>query len=432
MPSQGIRTGPGVAATPVAEGLRPLVDALMAPDGSVDVTFWDGSAITRGTPVGSVNLRSPRAIQHIVWAPRGLGVARAYVSGEIDVTGDAIAVVEQLRSSSPQERNLASLVPGIVTTLWRMGLAGVRPQVPDIEFRPAYLGVHTPWRDAAAISHHYDVSNDFYALVLGPSMTYSCAYFRTPGMSLAAAQAAKHELICTKLGLGDRQGMRLLDVGCGWGSMAIHAAAEHGAQVVGITISKEQAQCAPERVAAAGLTDRVEIRLQDYRDLAGEQFDAISSIGMSEHVGRGNLNRYFSGLRAALAPQGRLLNQAISSVGGSRLPRNGFMYRYVFPNGELIDLGDTIHAMQDAGFEVRDVQSLREHYHQTLRHWVANLEHNWDRAVALAGVQRARTWRLYMAASAVGFADGGINLHQVLGVANNSQGSSAMPAVRPA
>lgn len=418
--------------TSVAEGMRPLVDALVASDANVDIAFWDGSTITRGTPVGTLNLRSPRAIQHITWAPRGLGVARAYVSGDLDVTGDTIAVVEQLRSSSPQQRNLSRVLPGIIRALRPLGLPRGRPEVPDIEFRPARLGVHTPWRDAAAISHHYDVSNDFYAVVLGPSMTYSCAYFASPGMDLADAQTAKHELICAKLGLGDRPGMRLLDVGCGWGSMAIHAAAEHGAHVVGITISKEQAQRARERVAAAGQADRVEIRLQDYRDINGERFDAISSIGMSEHVGRANLTRYFTLLRQSLAPHGRLLNHAISSVGGSRLPKNGFMYRYVFPDGELIDLGNTIHAMQEAGFEVRDVQSLREHYLQTLRHWVANLEHNWDDAVGLVGAERARTWRLYMAASAVGFSDAGINLHQVLGVVNASDGSSAMPAVRPA
>jgi cyclopropane-fatty-acyl-phospholipid synthase len=320
----------------------------------------------------------------------------------------------------------------MVRTLGGVGLSGGRPEVPGIEFRPGRLGVHTPGRDAAAISHHYDVSNDFYALVLGPSMTYSCAYFPARGLDLVDAQAAKHELICAKLGLGERRGMRLLDVGCGWGSMAIHAAASHGARVVGITISEEQARLARDRVAAAGLSDLVQIRLQDYRDLDGERFDAISSIGMSEHVGRSNLTRYFTVLRGSLEPRGRLLNHAISSVGGSRLPRNGFMHRYVFPDGELIDLGDTIHAMQEAGFEVRDVQSLREHYHHTLRHWVANLESNWDDAVALAGEERARTWRLYMAASAVGFADAGNNLHQILGVVDDADGSSGMPPVRPA
>ncbi len=432
MTGQRSSAGPGQVTTSVADRMRPLIDALVAPDSSIDITFWDDSAITRGSPAGSLYLRSPRAIQHVLWAPRGLGLARAYVSGDIDVTGNAVDVVMQLRSSSPQQRNLSRVLPGVLRTLPTVGLPPGRPEVPETEYRPSRLRVHTPWRDAAAISHHYDVSNDFYGRVLGPSMTYSCAYFTAPGMDLVDAQAAKHELICTKLGIGARPGMRLLDVGCGWGSMAIHAAAAHGARVVGITISKEQAQLARERVAAAGLGDVVEIRLQDYRDLAGERFDAISSIGMSEHVGRVNLTRYFTVLRDSLEPQGRLLNHAISSVGGSRPPKHGFLYRYVFPDGELIDLADTIRAMQDAGFEVRDVHSLREHYHQTLRHWIDNLEANWDSAVASAGTQRVRTWRLYMAASAVGFADGGINVHQVLGVAGTTDGTSAMPHVRPA
>jgi cyclopropane-fatty-acyl-phospholipid synthase len=282
------------------------------------------------------------------------------------------------------------------------------------------------------VSHHYDVSNDFYALVLGPAMTYSCARFDRPGMTLVEAQASKHELISRKLGLHLRPEARLLDVGCGWGSMAMHAAANHGAHVVGVTISKEQAQRARERVAEAGLEDQVEIRLQDYRDLKGERFDAISSVGMFEHVGKARMSEYFSTLHGLLHPTGRLLNHAISSVGGSKLGSRTFVYRYVFPDGELIDVGDVIHAMQDAGFEVRDVESLREHYDTTLRHWVANLEEHWDEAVAMVGESRARIWRLYMAGSAVGFEDGGLSLHQVLGVRDGDEGYSGMPANRDA
>ena len=201
-------------------------------------------------------------------------------------------------------------------------------------------------------------------------MTYSCARFTDPAMDLADAQAAKHELICRKLGLDERPGGRLLDVGCGWGSMAIHAATHHDVSVVGITISEAQAALARQRVAAAGVADRVEIRLQDYRQLGDERFDAISSIGMSEHVGEKMLGRYFEILHAALAPQGRLLNHAISSTGGSKIGRTSFIGRYVFPDGELIDVGDSVLAMERAGFEVRDVESLREHYALTLRAWV--------------------------------------------------------------
>jgi cyclopropane-fatty-acyl-phospholipid synthase len=258
----------------------------------------------------------------------------------------------------------------------------------------------------------------------------ACARFEEPGTTLEAAQASKHELIARKLGLHERPGQRLLDVGCGWGSLAMHAAAEHGASVVGVTISKEQADLARRRVEEAGLADQVEIRIQDYRDLGGERFDAISSVGMFEHVGKARMADYFTTLHGLLTPHGRLLNHAISSVGGSKLGTRTFVYRYVFPDGELIDVGDIVHAMQDAGFEVRDVESLREHYALTLREWVANLEAHWDEAVALVGVNRARIWRLYMAASAVGFEDGGIAIHQVLGVVPDPEGGSGMPRTR--
>ena len=223
---------------------------------------------------------------------------------------------------------------------------------------------------------------------------------------------------------------RLLDVGCGWGSMAIHAASHYDVSVVGITISEAQAALARQRVADAGLADRVEIRLQDYRDVGAETFDAISSIGMSEHVGHGNLARYYELLHAALRPTGRLLNHAISSVGGSKLGRSSFIGRYVFPDGELIDVGESVLAMERAGFEVRDVESLREHYARTLRAWVANLEAAWDEAVALVGEARARVWRLYMAGSAIGFMDNGVAIHQVLGVVPTADGASGMPATR--
>jgi cyclopropane-fatty-acyl-phospholipid synthase len=289
---------------------------------------------------------------------------------------------------------------------------------------------HSRRRDAVAVSHHYDVGNDFYRLILGEAMTYSCARFVDPGVDLAGAQAAKHELICRKLGLHLRSGARLLDVGCGWGSMAIHAATHHGAQVVGVTISREQAELARQRVDEAGLADSVEIRLQDYRDLGGETFDAISSIGMFEHVGKRRMGQYFSTLRSLLGPYGRLLNHAISSVGGSTMGPRSFIHRYVFPDGELLDVGEVVVAMQGAGFEVRDVESLREHYALTLRHWVANLQHGWDRAVELVGEGRARVWLLYMTASAIGFEDGGIGIHQVLGVVPDAAGASRMPLTR--
>jgi len=321
------------------------------------------------------------------------------------------------------------LMPPALRAARRLGVLG-RPLPPPPEEARLRGGRHSLRRDAAAIGHHYDVGNDFYRLVLGPSMTYSCARFVDDGTELTAAQGAKHDLICRKLGLDSMAGGRLLDVGCGWGSMAIHAATNYDVSVVGITISEQQAAAARARVEAAGLADRVDIRLQDYRDLGGEQFDAVSSIGMSEHVGHQNLDRYYELLRASLRPMGRLLNHAISHVGGSTMGRSSFIGRYVFPDGELVDVGESVLSMERAGFEVRDVESLREHYVRTLRAWVANIEASWDEAVRLVGEPRARIWRLYMAGSALGFANNDIAIHQVLGVVPASDGRSGMPRTR--
>jgi cyclopropane-fatty-acyl-phospholipid synthase len=292
--------------------------------------------------------------------------------------------------------------------------------------------LHSKRRDSQVVSHHYDIGNDFYRLVLGPSMTYSCARFSEGATTLEDAQASKHDLVCRKLGLHRRSGTRLLDVGCGWGSTALHAARHYGAQVVGVTLSAAQADLGRRRVHDAGLDHLVDIRLQDYRDLRGERFDAISSIGMSEHVGKGETVRYFELLHSLLAESGRLLNHAISSVGGSVMERRSLIGRYVFPDGELLDVGDVVLAMERAGFEVRDVESLREHYSKTLHAWVANLDSGWDRAVELVGLARARVWRLYMAASANGFDDGGVSVHQVLGVKPSAGGRSDMLPTRRA
>jgi cyclopropane-fatty-acyl-phospholipid synthase len=330
--------------------------------------------------------------------------------------------------------NNPDLGPGVALSALRvagrLGTLGRPLPPPAEEARPQRGRRHTKDRDAKAISHHYDVGNDFYRLFLGPSLAYSCARFTDPADSLEQAQADKCELISRKLGLAEQPGQRLLDIGCGWGTMAIHAATQHGAQVVGVTISREQADAARAQVAAAGLSDRVEIRLQDYRDMAGESFDAVSSIGMFEHVGTARAAEYFTTIRSLLRPRGRLLNHAISSVGGSVMGPRSFIGRYVFPDGELIDVGEVVLAMERAGFEVRDVESLREHYALTLRAWVANLESQWPEAVSLAGEARARIWRLYMSASALGFEDGGISVHQVLGVVPDKAGGSGMPSTR--
>ncbi|MDP2291036.1 MAG: cyclopropane-fatty-acyl-phospholipid synthase family protein [Actinomycetota bacterium] len=428
---------PTAASGPaVADVVRPLVRAIVADDAPVRFEFWDGSEIPADDPVATIRLNSPDAVRRVVWMPNELGLGRAYVAGDLDVEGDVFSAVQALRDhTSIDQRHAWKIVPSGLAAARALGALGRPLPLPEEE---AQLGGwragirHSLGRDSKAVRHHYDVGNEFYRLVLGPTMTYSCARFVDPSSSLDDAQTAKHDLVCRKLGLDERPGMRLLDVGCGWGSMAIHAATQYDARVVGVTISPEQAQLARQRVAAAGAADRVEIRVQDYRELAGETFDAVSSIGMSEHVGHRRIDQYFEVLRSVLVPEGRLLNHAISSVGGSRMGRKSFIGRYVFPDGELIDIGDVVLAMERAGFEVRDVESLREHYALTLRQWVANLEAEWDRAVELVGLARAKVWQLYMAASAVGFEDGGISLHQVLGVVPGPLGSSAMPATRRA
>jgi cyclopropane-fatty-acyl-phospholipid synthase len=399
----------------------------------VRFAFWDGSELGPAETPGIARIVSRDALRRIAWAPGELGLGRAFVAGDVEIEGDIFAVLKGLEHGVAGHesghtfglRELASAAQAAR----RAGVIGPPLPAPPEEARPTGRR-HSKRRDAQAISHHYDVGNDFYELVIGPSMTYSCARYTTPEMTLEQAQQAKFELVARKLGLADHHGSRLLDVGCGWGSMAIHAARHYGAHVVGVSISAEQVELARRRVEAAGVSDLVEIRLQDYRDLGGERFDVISSIGMFEHVGAKRMPEYFATLRSLLGPKGRLLNHAISSVGGSRLSSRSFVGRYVFPDGELIDVGDTVLAMEEAGFEVRDVESLREHYATTLRAWVANLDANWDAAVALVGLGRARVWRLYMAASAVGFEDGGIAIHQTLGVVQAPDGDSGMPSTR--
>ncbi len=437
VPSRSALPGPRPAAPggpplrTAASALAPVLTAFVGHGARIRFVFWDGSSVGPEDAVGTVGVHSPDALRRMAWAPGELGISRAFVAGDLSIDGDVFEVLAALRDASPADlRHVdARAIVATVRAARRLGALGAPLPPPPEESRPPGR-IHSAARDARAVSHHYDVGNDFYELVLGPSWTYSCARFVTAATTLEEAQAAKYELICRKLGLDERPGARLLDVGCGWGSMAIHAARHHGARVVGVALSHEQVDKAKERVRAEGLEDAVEIRYQDYRDLRDEQFDAISSIGMFEHVGTERTTQYFSLLRQLLTPTGRLLNHAISSPGGSRLGPRTFIGRYVFPDGELIDVGEVLLAMERAGFEVRDVESLREHYSRTLHCWVANLEAHWDEAVALVGRARADIWRLYMAGSALGFDDGGIAVHQVLGVAPGSDGASGMPRTR--
>ncbi|MEG9247683.1 cyclopropane-fatty-acyl-phospholipid synthase family protein [Arthrobacter sp. Soc17.1.1.1] len=380
---------------------------------------WDGSeAGPRDAPV--IEFRSRRGLRRMLWAPNQLGLSRAYVAGEIDGPGDLFESFSALSSVGKFAELKAFRPPTVserirlIRTAIRIGAVGPPPAPPPEEMDVARSGrKHTKERDAAAVSHHYDVGNEFYALVLGPSMVYSCAVWEDGTIGLDASQEAKLDLVCRKLGL--RPGMRVLDVGCGWGSFALHAAQNYGVDVIGVTLSREQADLARERVSGAGLTDRIEIRVQDYRDVHDTPFDAISSIGMAEHVGREQIGDYASRLYSLLRPGGRLLNHAISWNAGEMPPDpDSFIPRYVFPDGEMLSLTVMIGALESAGLEVLDVEALRRHYGLTLRAWVDNLEQNWDEAVRLTSEGRARVWRLYMASSALGFERGLNGVNQVL------------------
>ena len=419
-----------------ASRLKSLVEQLLGVPLSVRIRAWDGSEA--GPPGGpTFVVRNRRALRRLLWKPGELGLARAWVSGDLGVEGDLYAALDLVSDlvweRGEDARSLAETLRDPAVRAAARGLllmAGPPlPPAPPREEVRRRRHLHTKRSDRRAISHHYDVGNDFYELVLGPSMVYSCAYWSAPDATLEDAQRDKLELVCQKLAL--TPGQRLLDVGCGWGSMAIHAAREHGVSVVGVTLSQEQAAYARKRVADEGLTDRVEIRVQDYRDVSDGPYDAISSIGMAEHVGAERYLAYAEVLGRLLEPGGRLLNHQI----GRRPQRDESTYAvdefidaYVFPDGELAPLGTTVTQLETAGFEVRDVEALREHYGLTLRQWVANLEAQWPLAVRLTSPGRARVWRLYMAASALAFERNRIGVNQVLAVRTpEPSGTSGMP-----
>jgi cyclopropane-fatty-acyl-phospholipid synthase len=289
---------------------------------------------------------------------------------------------------------------------------------------------HSRSRDAKVISHHYDVSNRFYEWVLGPSMAYTCACYPSEDATLEEAQWHKHDLVARKLGLA--KGMRLLDVGCGWGGMVMHAAREYGVKALGVTLSRQQAEWAQKAIADSGLSELAEVLHLDYRDVTEGDFDAVSSIGLTEHIGKDNLPEYFSFLAGKLRPGGRLLNHCITRPDDHEpsIRRTGFINRYVFPDGELESPGHLVSMMHDHGFEVRHEENLREHYARTLAGWCRNLDEHWTEAVDEVGPGTARVWRLYMAGSRLGFERNWIQLHQILGVKVESGGRSGMP-LRP-
>ncbi|HTR88713.1 MAG TPA: cyclopropane-fatty-acyl-phospholipid synthase family protein [Solirubrobacteraceae bacterium] len=387
---------------------RELARAL--PQRPFALRFWDGSELAATVPGGPVfDARSPTAVAHLLRAPGQLGLGRAYAAGELEADDlDRVIGLLDTFQAPPIDR----------ATRLRLTLAAIRacgltppPSIPASELRPRGRR-HSRERDARAVRHHYDVSNEFFGLFLDSSMTYSCALFSRGATTLEEAQEAKRELVCAKLGL--REGERLLDVGCGWGSFVLHAAARHGVHAVGVTLSPSQADLARKRVAEAGLSDRVEIRLGDYRELTGEHFHAIASIGMVEHVGSSQIDEYARRLRGVLAPGGRLLNHGIARLRHGDPEAGPFSERYVFPDAAPLHLSRIQIALERAGFETTHVEGLREDYAQTLTHWIDRLDANRQRAEQLAGGERLRVWRLYLRAARNGFRSGFTSVYQVL------------------
>ncbi|MDQ2938915.1 MAG: cyclopropane-fatty-acyl-phospholipid synthase family protein [Actinomycetota bacterium] len=379
------------------------------PERPFAIEFWDGSRVPStngGGPTFSV--RSPKAIAHLLRAPGQLGIGRAYVSGGLEPSDldDALRTVDQWDPPPIDPR-----------TRTRLMLAAVRgcgvtlpPRAPAAELSPRGK-LHSKARDARAVRHHYDVSNEFFSLFLDSSMTYSCAIFSRGAESLEAAQERKLDMVCRKLDLSE--GDRVLDIGSGWGSFAIHAAQRYGARVLGITLSEPQASGARERAAEAGVADKVEFRVMDYRDVAGERFDAIASIGMVEHVGGERIDLYARRLAELLRPGGRLLNHGISRLQHSDPNPGDFSQRYVFPDGETLHLSRVLLALERAGFETEHVEGFGDDYAETLRHWIERLDDNLPRAEQLAGEERLRVWRLYLRAARNGFVTGFTSIYQV-------------------
>ncbi|WP_055481433.1 class I SAM-dependent methyltransferase [Sphaerimonospora mesophila] len=412
--------------------LAKIFEKIVGTDTGIRLTAYDGSATGPEDADVSIEVKTPAAVAHLAQAPGELGLARAYISGHIDVHGDMYTLLDHMWSLTLNDLPLREKIDAVRSL-------GIKPLMMRVDLPPqemrrstlAKLGSrHAKERDAEAIQHHYDVSNRFYEWVLGPSMAYTCAVFPEHDSTLEEAQYTKFDLVAKKLDL--RPGMRLLDVGCGWGGMVMHAAREYGVKALGVTLSRQQAEWAQKAIAEAGLTDLAEVRHMDYRDVTETGFDRVSSIGLTEHIGKDNLPAYFSFLYGKLKPGGRLLNHCITRPTGTEKTFNkgGFINRYVFPDGELESVGHLIRQMEDIGFEIRHEENLREHYALTLREWCANLDAHWDEAVEEVGQGTARVWRLYMAGCVVGFERNKVQLHQVLGVRLDDRGRSQV-ALRP-
>jgi cyclopropane-fatty-acyl-phospholipid synthase len=416
-----------------AMALAEVFERVMGSDAPVEFAAYDGShAGIAGAPV-KLTIRSPVAVAYLAQAPSALGLARAYVSGHLDLDGDMYQALERMSKAQNMDLSVAEKLR-LLQSLGgpKLLLNRIAPPPQEVVQSRRWLSGrrHTKGRDAKAISHHYDVSNTFYEWVLGPTMAYTCACYPKADASLEEAQANKFDLVARKLGL--HEGMRLLDVGCGWGGMVRHAAREYGVKAIGVTLSKQQAEWGKAAIEREGLSKLAEVRHLDYRDIQETDFDAVSSIGLTEHVGQKQLPSYFAHLFGKLKPGGRLLNHCITRPDNIEPAhrKQGFINRYVFPDGELEGVGYLISLMHDTGFEVRHEENLREHYAKTLAAWCANLDEHWDEAVQEVGEATARVWRLYMAGSRLGFDRNNIQLHQILGVRVHEDGTAGMP-LRP-
>ena len=380
------------------------------------VRFWDGSELsaTAADEAATIVLRDPTAIAHLLREPNDLGLGRAWVAGVLDVEGDLDFLLGLRRSYYGVSVSRRERILALATVLRSAGLRSIR-RPPELESEARIAGKrHSRLRNSTGVRHHYDAPESFYRIVLGPGMVYSCAYFDSPAQALEPAQSAKLDLICRKLRL--QPGDRLLDIGCGWGSLIAHAAERYGVQAVGITLSPAQAATAGKRLEAAGVAARCEVRVMDYREVPYGGFEAIASVGMYEHVARCDYRSYADTLMRLLKPGGRLLNHGIAHVEPGPDHDRTFMRRFVFPDAELQPLPFLLEALTGAGFEVRDVESLREHYVLTLRHWLANLAEHRDDAIRTGGVERERIWRLYMTGAARAFADNEISVFQTLAI----------------
>jgi cyclopropane-fatty-acyl-phospholipid synthase len=402
------------------------------------IAAYDGSSAGPPDAPYGLDLRTERGLSYLVTAPGDLGLARAYVMGDLDLDGvhpgDPYEALVAIKGNASGLKPRVPSPADAIAIMRTLGLSHLKPPaVPPQERPPRWRRVvdgilHSQGRDAEAIHHHYDVSNRFYEMVLGPSMTYTCACFPTADATLEQAQEHKYDLVCQKLAL--QPGQRLLDVGCGWGGMVRHAVRNYGVTALGVTLSAEQAAWASVKIKELDLQDRAEVRHLDYRDVTEGDFDAISSIGLTEHIGVANYPAYFAFLRDKLKPHGRLLNHCITRQ-NNRLTRTGaFIDRYVFPDGELTGSGRIITAMQDTGLEVQHEENLRMHYAMTLAGWNRNLVEHWDECVAEVGEGTARVWGLYMAGSRLGFVTNYIQLHQVLATKTGADGASTFP-LRP-